>query len=134
MKIYALVSGDLILYVGKTNASLKQRAASHRCPSNTACSKYIPEYIHWEIILIDEIPDDEATQWERYYYDELMPLYNKNIPGRTALEWHKDKGYASNKAYQKATGYAHSRAWAKTEKGKAYYKEWQKKYRANTSR
>lgn len=85
----------------------------------------------WEIVLVDNVPNDEATYWERYYYDELMPLYNKNVPGRTALEWHKDKGYASNKAYQKATGYAHCRAWAKTEKGKAYHREWQRKNRAN---
>jgi hypothetical protein len=131
MKIYALVCDGLILYIGKTKISLKDRESVHRCPSNKAFSKYIPDYIDWEIVLVDTVPDDETTQWERYYYDELMPLYNKNVPGRTSLEWAKDKGYATQKAYQKATGYAHCRAWRKTEKGKAYYREWQRKYRAN---
>jgi hypothetical protein len=131
MKIYALMCDGLILYIGKTKTSLKHRESNHRCPSNKACSKDIPDYMDWEIVLVDNVPNDEAAYWERYYYDELMPLYNKNVPGRTSLEWHKDKGYASNKAYQKATGYAHSRAWAKTEKGKAYHREWQKEYRAN---
>ena len=131
MKIYALVWGNLILYVGQTNASLKDRETCHRAPTSTAYSKYIPDYMDWEIVLVDNVPNDEATYWERYYYDELMPLYNINVPGRTTLEWHRDTGYASNKAYQKATGYAHSRAWAKTEKGKAYHREYQRKYRAN---
>lgn len=129
MKIYALVCDNLILYVGRTSTSLKDREICHRCPSNTAYSKYIPDYMDWEIILLDEVPDDETAYWERYYYDELMPLYNINIPGRTISEWHKDTGYASNKAYQKATGYAHSKAWRKTEKGRAYNREYQRKLR-----
>ena len=142
MKIYALVWGDLILYVGQTNASLKQRAASHRCSSNTACSKYIPDYMDWEIVLVDTVPDDEATKWEQYYYDELMPLYNKYRPGQTTEEWNKANGYASQRAYNKKTGYAHIKAYHKSEKGKAYsrayyqankeaYAKRQKEYRAN---
>jgi hypothetical protein len=131
MKIYALVWGDLILYVGQTNASLKQRAASHRCPSNTACSKYIPDYMDWEIALVDEVPDDEATQWEQYYYDELMPLYNKYRPGQTIEEWNKANGYASQKAYNKRTGYAYNKEYNKSEKGKAYSRSW---YKANKER
>jgi hypothetical protein len=142
MKIYALVCDGLILYVGQTNASLKQRAASHRCWSNAACSKYIPDYMDWEIVLVDTVPDDEATKWEQYYYDELMPLYNKYRPGQTTKEWNKANGYASQKAYNKKTGYAHVIAWQKTEKGKAYFRAWyqankervlkqQKEYRAN---
>lgn len=142
MKIYALAWGNLILYVGQTNASLKQREASHRCPSNTACSKYIPDYMDWEIILLDEVPDEEATKWEQYYYDELMPLYNKYRPGQTIEEWNKANGYASQKAWAKKTNYAISKAWQKTEKGKEYRRSWyqankerilkqQKEYRAN---
>ena len=142
MKIYAFVWGDLILYVGQTNASLKQREASHRCPSNTACSKYIPDYMDWEIVLVDTVPDDEATKWEQYYYDELMPLYNVYRPGQTTEEWNKANGYASQKAWAKKTGYAYIKEYNKSEKAKAYmrayyqankeaYAERQRKYRAS---
>jgi hypothetical protein len=131
MKIYALVSDYLILYVGKTNTSLKQREASHRTPSNTTCSKDIPDYMDWEVVLVDEIPDDEATQWEQHYYDELMPLYNRYRPGQTDLEYNRTKGYAAQKAYNKRTGGAHARAWQKTERGREYSRSW---YHANKKR
>ena len=120
MRIYALMWGDLILYVGQTNASLKQREASHRTPSNTTCSKYIPDYMDWEIILVDQIPDDEATKWEQYYYDELMPLYNRARPGQTKEEWNKTNEYASQKAWAKKTGYAYVKEYHKSEKAKEY--------------
>jgi hypothetical protein len=123
MKIYALVWGELVLYVGKTNTSLKQRAASHRTPSNIAHSKYIPDYMDWEIVLVDEVPDEEGTKWEKYYYDELMPLYNRCRPGQTRDEYHRTIGFAAQKAYLKE--------YQKTEK----HKEYQRAYRqANRER
>ena len=142
MKIYALVWGNLILYVGKTTTELCQRDSSHRCPSNTACSKYIPDYMDWEIVLIDEVEEDESVMWEQLYYDELMPLYNKYRPGQTTEEWNKANGYASQKAWAKKTDYAYNKEYNKTEKSKAYqrayyqankeaYAERQKEYRAN---
>jgi hypothetical protein len=85
----------------------------------------------WEIALVDEVPDDEATQWEQYYYDELMPLYNKYRPGQTIEEWNKANGYASQKAYNKRTGYAYNKEYNKSEKGKAYSRSW---YKANKER
>ena len=142
MRIYALVSGQLVLYVGKTTLELKQRASSHKCPSNTACSKNIPEHIDWEIVLIDEVEEDESIMWEQLYYDELMPLYNTYRPGQTLIEYNQGKAYAAQKAYNKRTGGAHAKAYQKTEKGKAYSRSWyqankerilkqQKEYRAN---
>ena len=142
MKIYALVSGQLVLYVGKTTLELKNRASSHKCPSNTACSKNIPEHIDWKIVLIDEVEDDESVMWEQLYYDELMPLYNTYRPGQTDLEYNQAKGYAAQKAWAKKTDYAYNKAYQKTEKGKEYSRAWyqankervlkqQKEYRAN---
>ena len=88
MRIYALMWGNLVLYVGKTKQTLQKRAIKHRSlKSNKTCSKYIPNYIQWEIVLIDTVPDDEATKWEQYYYDELMPLYNAYRPGN---DWGKE--------------------------------------------
>ena len=142
MKIYALVSGQLVLYVGKTTMELKQREASHRTPSNTASSKNIPNHIDWKIILLDEVEEDESVMWEQLYYDELMPLYNTYRPGQTLIEYNQGNGYAAQKAYNKRTGGAHTKAWQKTENGKEYarayyqankqaYLERSKKYRAN---
>lgn len=129
MKIYALVWGDLILYVGQTNASLKQREASHRCPSNTACSKYIPDYMDWEIVLVDTVPDDEATKWEQYYYDELMPLYNVYRPGQTPLEYNRANGYEAQKTWARSeNGKSYHAKYNKTEKHKEYMKAY---YQAN---
>lgn len=88
MKIYALMTGDLVLYVGRTNKSLKDRAICHKTPSNKAYSKYITD--DWEIVLLDKVPDEEGAKWERHYYDTLDPLYNKSVPGRTASEWYAD--------------------------------------------
>jgi hypothetical protein len=142
MKIYALVSGQLVLYVGKTTMELCKRESSHRCRSNTACSKNIPEHIDWEIVLIDDVEEDESVMWEQLYYDELMPLYNTYRPGQTLIEYNQAKGYAAQKAYQKRTGGAHAKAYRKTENGKEYarayyqankqaYLERCRKYRAN---
>ena len=142
MRIYALMWGELILYVGKTVTSLKQRAASHRTPSNMTCSKYIPDYMDWEIVLVDQVPNEEGTKWEQYYYDELMPLYNLYRPGQTPLEYNRSKGYAAQKAYGKKTGNAYIKEYNKSDKFKAYlrayyqankeaYAERKRKWRAN---
>ena len=100
MRIYALMSGQLVLYVGKTKISLKDRAYTHKNKGNTTCSKYIPKYIDWEIVLLDEVPDEEGLKWEQHYYDLLMPLYNYKRPGQTkkeyAKEWRKTE-YAKEK-------------------------------------
>jgi hypothetical protein len=133
MKIYALMWGELVLYVGKTERSLKVRATAHRSQANNTCSRYIPDYMDWEIVLVDQVPDEEGTKWEQYYYDELMPLYNYCRPGQTHGE--------SSKAYGKKTGYAAQMAYQKTDKHKAYlrayyqankeaYAKRQRKYRA----
>ena len=83
VRIYALMEGDLVLYVGKTIRSLKRREACHRSSSNDTCSRHIPKDSEWEIVLVDEVPDEEGTKWERYYYETLDPLYNAYMPGRT---------------------------------------------------
>jgi hypothetical protein len=91
--------GELVLYVGKTIQSLKERATSHRTRSNKACSKYIPDYMDWEIVLVDEVPLGEGIKWEQYYYDELMPLYNRCRPDQDTKEYQKSDKY---KKYRKA--------------------------------
>jgi len=87
MKIYALMSRQLVLYVGKTKQTLKDRERSHRSVSNHTTSKYIPDWIDWEIKLLEEVPDDQTTTKEQHYYDTLKPLYNRQRPGQSHEEW-----------------------------------------------
>jgi hypothetical protein len=109
VKIYALMSGELVLYVGKTMVSLKERERRHRTKSNDTCSRYIPKDCEWEMVHVDDVPDDEGVKWEQYYYDTLDPLYNRNRPGQTSSE--------STKAWRQAN--------------RERYNENQRKYRAS---
>lgn len=89
--IYALVSGQLILYVGKTVRTLKEREQKHRNNGNNTNSKYIPDYIDWTIRLLETVPDDQAVRKEQQYYDTLKPLYNRCRPGQSRGEYEQSK-------------------------------------------
>lgn len=89
VKIYALVSGQLILYVGKTTLTLKRREQNHRSNWNDTSSKYIPSYIDWTIKLLEEVTNDQDVIKEQYYFDTLKPLYNRCRPGQTVQETQK---------------------------------------------
>ena len=87
--IYALVSGELILYVGQTTR-LKTREKMHRSIRYNNCgSKYIPDYIDWKLIKLEEVADDIVNIRERYYYDTLKPLYNRNRPNNDLVDMEK---------------------------------------------
>lgn len=85
--IYALVSGQLVLYIGKTSQSLTEREYFHRHSSNRCNSKNIPEYIDWNIKLLETVPDNQGGVKEQSYYDTLKPLYNRQRPGQTKQEY-----------------------------------------------
>ena len=104
------MSGQLVLYVGQTRNTLKERESQHRSKSNNACSKYIPDDTDWEIKLLEECEDELATMREQYYYDTLKPFYNNNRPGQTKKEY--------------------KRKWKKTEAGKESKKEYKRRSRA----
>ena len=121
IKIYALVEGNLILYVGKTTQDLKEREWKHRSISNTSHSRYIPKHCKWEIVEIGEYPDDEGTLWEQFWYDTLDPLYNKCRPGQTHAEYEQTEN--GKKRQAKA-----SRKHNQTEKRKKLKAEYRRKY------
>ncbi len=77
----------------------------------------------WDIVLLDEVPDEDGAKWEQYYYDELMPLYNVRRPGQTKLEYDRATGYASQKAYYKE--------YRRSDKRKEYVRTY---YQANRER
>lgn len=85
-KIYALVSGDSILYIGKTN-NLKRRERFHRSKYlNSTGSKNIPGDLIWTMKLLETVSDDMGYIRERYYYDTLKPIYNIYKPGNYIMQ------------------------------------------------
>ena len=125
ISIYALVSGQLILYVGKTK-NIKKREIEHRSNGNDCTSKDIPEYIDWEIKLLEEVPDDQGVTKEQHYYDTLKPLYNKCRPGQTQAEYRQSEaGKEINHRYQQTEAYkGYQRRYNQSEA----YKEVQRRY------
>jgi len=122
-RIYALVSGQLVLYVGQTICTLRKRETEHRCKGNTTCSKHIPDDIDWEIKLLEECEDDIATTREQYYYDTLKPFYNRCRPGQTKKE--------SQRKYRQTGACKESqRKSEQKEARKEYQREYKKRYRA----
>lgn len=114
VKIYALMSGEEVLYVGQTCRSLRRRESAHRCSSNDCGSRHIPSDVQWVMQLLEECEEEHANEWERFYIEMYAPPYNKKLPGRTDAEYRKTN---IQKAYQKA-----------------YHKEYQKKYRQTKAR
>jgi len=139
--IYALMSGQLVLYVGQTKR-LKKREWEHR-KRYSQCSKYIPDYMEWTMKVLEETTDTLGIQREQYFYDTLDPLYNIKRPGQTKEEYRQTGACkASRKAYYqtdtgKASQKASERAYQQTDAYKEYrrafrqtdaYKEYQKAY------
>jgi hypothetical protein len=117
-KIYALMCGQLVLYVGQTIHTLKQRERKHRSKGNNCCSKYIPKDIDWETVLLEECEDDIAITREQHYYDTLKPFYNRCRPGQTKKE--SQKKYQQTEACKEI-----QRKWRKTEAGKESKRKYQ---------
>jgi hypothetical protein len=126
-RIYALMWGQLVLYVGQTRNTLKQRQTEHRSKGNRCYSKYIPDDIDWEIKLLEECEDDIAIMREQYYYDTLKPFYNKKRPGQTQKE--SQRKHQQTEA-GKETQRKYKRKYLQTEAGKETQRKKNKRYRA----
>lgn len=114
--IYALMSGQLVLYVGQTiNKHIRERV--HRNGKDTSSSKYIPEYTDWIMVVLEECDKSSARIKEQYYYDTLKPLYNRCRPGQTQREvrhnWYianKEKAKEQSRRYREANREKHAEA------------------------
>jgi len=90
-KIYALITDELILYVGSTICSLEKRESEHRNKGNLCGSANIPINYKWKIILIEECEIQDRFIVEQLHYEILKPLYNRNKPYNVKREsiWKK---------------------------------------------
>lgn len=98
-KIYKLVNDiDEKIYVGSTCNSLAQRFGYHKLDGEINGHRQVYKHLNligWQnvhIILIEEYPcknKEQLISRERYWYDELKPELNKNVPGRTKQEYKK---------------------------------------------
>lgn len=129
VSIYALMSGQLVLYVGKSKR-VKKREWEHRYKNGYCCSKQIPAYTDWVFKVLEETTEALGIEREQYFYDTLKPLYNHQRPGQTKKEYQQSENWkVSQKAYkQSEAGKASQKAYGKTEAGKAYRKAYQKTY------
>jgi len=119
--IYALMWGELVLYVGHTVQTLRQRANRHRCKKDNRCySRFIPDDIDWDIVLLEECTTEMALMREQYYYDSLKPLYNKCRPYNGLTQNERVKEYQQTDAYRQKI---------KTEEYKRYNREAQRKFK-----
>jgi predicted GIY-YIG superfamily endonuclease len=93
--IYALKSGQLVLYVGKTG-NVKIRKSAHKTHKSKSCgSSDIPKDLEWTLEILEECSDASATCREQYYYDVLNPLFNRCRPGYTPV-YNSFEGYMIN--------------------------------------
>ena len=127
------MSGQLVLYVGKTKR-LKMRECTHRSKTKNDCSsRHIPDYTDWTMNVLEETTDALGTSREQYFYDTLKPLYNYQRPGQTRQECIKTESYkACQKAYQKVHQKTEAYKASRKEYLKAYYKAYYLKKKLNS--
>ena len=92
MHIYALMSGQLVLYVGKT-ADPKEREYMHRSKHNTSGSRHIPPYTDWNMKLLEKCSTELSKLREQYWMDQLKPLYNEKNAYKKKISIEEYKAY-----------------------------------------
>ena len=109
-KVYKIVSPHTDkVYVGSTCATLKDRLAGHISKfknDNDTTSKHVLIFGDYEIVLIENVSCENVKELEtrERFYIESMNCVNKNIPGRSKKEYHKQyyqHNAAARKEYQK---------------------------------
>jgi len=78
--VYGLFAEELCLYVGCTIRKLKYRETRHRHELNACSSRNIPSDCEWKIRLIEVCEANIKHERELYWYNELKPFYNHNVP------------------------------------------------------
>ena len=128
-RVYALMAGQLVLYVGSTIQTLKRRESDHTKTDNPCASKHIPKDCEWVMKLLEECSADERLAREQYYYDLLKPLYNERNPikdemlRKATAQKYLEQYYQRNreKLIQRTKDYAENNKEAISERNKVHY-------------
>ena len=92
-KIYKLIDNtNGNIYIGSTIQPLYKRKSQHKEDRNKCRSKFIIDNGDYDIILIEKYPCESKEELEarERYYIESIDCINKNIPGRSSVEWYQD--------------------------------------------
>tara|TARA_R110002012_G_C11471024_1_gene593961 strand:+ start:142 stop:729 length:588 start_codon:yes stop_codon:yes gene_type:complete len=93
-KIYKLIDNtNGNIYIGSTIQPLYKRKSQHKVQGNNKCrSKFIIDNGDYDIILIEKYPCESKEELEarERYYIKSIDCINKNIPGRSSVEWYQD--------------------------------------------
>ena len=103
VSIYALETDGLIWYVGST-MNVVNRKMAHKYRINKGyASDLIPQEYEFQFKILEECEAENRYIRERYYYELLKPLVNKDMPGRSDKESQKE--YYQNHKEQKKEYY-----------------------------
>ena len=99
-KIYKLVNNiDEAIYIGSSVVRLSKRKGQHKENSIKFPERKVYKHLNqvgWgnvDIILIENFEcknKEELHKRERYWYDELKPALNNNIPLQTVVEYREN--------------------------------------------
>ena len=76
-RIYAIMSDQLVLYIGKTTMTLRKRSFQHRAPNNKAGTRHIPKDQPWTMTELEVCDQSNIRARESYWINKLKPLYNE---------------------------------------------------------
>ena len=92
-KIYKLTINECnLIYYGSTCETLTKRLYKHKQHKNTSAKQLFDISDNVQITLVEDFPCERKEQLlarERFYIQN-NDCVNKNIPGRTLLEWKND--------------------------------------------
>ena len=130
--VYALMAEELVLYVGSTIQTFKQREWEHRSKSNNCSSRHIPKDCEWVMKLLESCSVEERIIREQYYYDTLKPLYNEIRPGQTRKEYEQtDAGKESKRRFRQTDAYKeYKRLYHQTDARKEYMRRYHQTHSA----
>ena len=81
--IYSLETDGFIWYVGSTRQPY-QREFQHRGEyAKGVGASQIPSEYDWSFNLLENCPDTQRYEKERYWIEKLSPLLNRKIPAKT---------------------------------------------------
>ena len=111
VSIYALETDGLIWYIGSTTVVNNRKIAHKNRVDKGVSADLIPIEYEFEFKILEECDSENRLVRERYWYELLKPLNNKEVPGRSEKEYiqdnkekikeNKKKYYQNNKEKKK---------------------------------